>query len=131
MKRQTRSYRQAAPAMRGILWVILAVVLAQAALPSSAAAARRPGIHAHYYGTIQDRAPAHASVLHIWSKKHRAMYRILMTPATIVHEHGLTVPRAALAYGQYVIVTCTNRSSTCTALRVSIVIRHHRAKPKH
>lgn len=131
MKSQARSYRRSTRAMRGILGVALALFLAQAALPGGVAEARRASIHAHYYGYIQDRAPARASVIHIWSKKHHAMYRILMTPATVIHEHGVTVPRATLAYGQYVIVTCTDRSSTCTALRVSIVIRHHRAKPKH
>lgn len=128
MKRQARSYRRPARVIAGI---VLALFLAHMALPGGVAQARRASIHAHYYGYIQDRDPARASVIHIWSKKHRAMYRILITSATVVHEHGVTVPRAALAYGQYVIVTCTDRSSTCTALRVSIVIRHKRvATPK-
>ena len=128
MKSSPHSFRSSTRAMRVLLWVALALIVAHAALPGGVAQARRASIHAHYYGYIQDRDPARASVIHIWSKKHRAMYRILMTPATVIHEHGVSVPRAALAYGQYVIVTCTDRSSTCTALRVSIVIRHHRAK---
>lgn len=122
----TPSYRHGP--LHRLCWIALALVALW--LPTGTAQARQ-SIHAHYYGYIQDHNAAQTSTLHVWSKAHHIMYRINVTSATVVHRHGQSVARSALAYGEYVIVTCTTRSGSCTALRISIVVRTHHSSSSH
>ncbi len=95
---------------------------------SPAIMAKRHSTNAHVYGIISDAHPATDAWLLVYSKTHHTTYRVRMTRVTIVKNHTLIVPRAALRSGMRVIVTCQQGANgTLTALTVHIEKATHRS----